>query len=609
MSGQNPKAARPRGHVPPVSDMTGDFATVTRELAPDLPRPPVSVVILTFNEADNIGPCIDSCAWCDDIHVLDSGSTDGTQEIALARGATVHENPFKSFGQQRNWAIDNIKTRHDWQLQLDADERCTAGMVEEMHRRLPTDEVDAFRCPSMLVFMNRWLRHASEYPVYQVRLFNKHKSRFADHGHGQTEDLRGPVGSLAMPYVHHNFSKGLEEWFEKHNRYSSLEALEIRDIIRGKDLFASDIPPSLQPRLFGNTVQRRRWVKSKIYPRLPAKWVVRFIWMYLFRLGVLDGLAGLRFCLCTSAYELLIDLKITELRLADKGIAQKPPAPSRQPRPQPSISESRSPVLPKPVGDRHHHHHGNGADRHHADLDNRSRAGNPTSSPVPRPGPTTQEDDVGVIKTTSPWTTKQNIGRVLWATVEKTLFRWSFHNWYGWRNALLRLFGASVHPTARLRRSVHIEIPWNLTLHEYAGVGDEAILYCLGPVTVGTHATISQYAHICAGTHDFNQPTFPLIRPPIVIGPQAWIAADAFVGPGVTVGEGAILGARGCAFRDLEPWTIHGGNPAKPLRPRVRFDTQGNPYPAPATTPDTTTAETTTAETTTAKTRAPEPPA
>ncbi|MEO0631789.1 MAG: glycosyltransferase family 2 protein, partial [Planctomycetota bacterium] len=158
----NPPAARHPGSPPPVSKMTGDWATVTRELAAGLPRPPISVVILTYNEADNVGPCIDSCAWSDDIHVLDSGSTDNTQAIARERGASVHENPFESFGQQRNWAIDNIETTHDWQLQLDADERCTAGMVEEMHRRLPTDELDAFRCPSMLVFMDRWLRHASE---------------------------------------------------------------------------------------------------------------------------------------------------------------------------------------------------------------------------------------------------------------------------------------------------------------------------------------------------------------------------------------------------------------------------------------------------------------
>lgn len=586
MKNPNPRAARHPGAAPPVSKMTGDWATVTRDIAAELPRPPISVVILTFNEADNIGPCIDSCAWADDIHVLDSGSTDGTQEIARARGATVHENPFSSFGQQRNWAIDNIETTHDWQLQLDADERCTAGMVREMHARIPCDDIDAFRCPSMLVFMDRWLRFASEYPVYQVRLFHKRKSRFADHGHGQCEDLTGPVGSLAMPYVHHNFSKGLEEWFEKHNRYSSLEAIEIRDIIRGKDLYAEDVPHSLQPKLFGNTFQRRRWVKSKIYPRLPAKWLVRFIWMYFFRLGIFDGLSGLRFCLCVSAYELLIDLKITELRLADKGIGLSPPAPAR-----PNANAANNSRRNHQTTRNHQH---SPAGRPAPDADERGSPGNPASSPVPRGARTPQEDDVGAIKTKSPWTTKQNIGRVLWATVEKTLFRWSFHNWYGWRNMLLRIFGARVHPTARLRRSVHIEIPWNLTLHDYAGVGDEAILYCLGPVTIGTHATISQYAHICAGTHDFNQPTFPLLRPPVVIGPQAWIAADAFVGPGVTVGEGAILGARGCAFRDLEPWTIHGGNPSKPLRPRMRFDIHGNPHPKP--TPEEPTPESTTSD-------------
>jgi putative colanic acid biosynthesis acetyltransferase WcaF len=89
-------------------------------------------------------------------------------------------------------------------------------------------------------------------------------------------------------------------------------------------------------------------------------------------------------------------------------------------------------------------------------------------------------------------------------------------------------------------------------------------------VTIGDRVSISQHAHLCAGTHDYDDARMPLLRPPITIGDDAWIAADAFVGPNVTVGEGAILGARGCAFSDLEPWTIYGGNPAKKIKPRER---------------------------------------
>jgi putative colanic acid biosynthesis acetyltransferase WcaF len=170
----------------------------------------------------------------------------------------------------------------------------------------------------------------------------------------------------------------------------------------------------------------------------------------------------------------------------------------------------------------------------------------------------------------SPYSTREKVGRLLWAVVQATLFRLSFHNWYGWRRFLLRRFGATIDATAVVRRTVRVECPWNLTLGRNSCLGDHVIAYCLGPVKLGERASVSQHVHLCAGTHDYDQPDMPLIRPPITIESDAWIAADAFVGPNVTVGEGAILGARGCAFGDLEPWTIYGGNPAKAIKKRRR---------------------------------------
>ncbi|MFI4917803.1 MAG: putative colanic acid biosynthesis acetyltransferase [Phycisphaerales bacterium JB060] len=170
----------------------------------------------------------------------------------------------------------------------------------------------------------------------------------------------------------------------------------------------------------------------------------------------------------------------------------------------------------------------------------------------------------------SPYSTKEKIARLLWSVVQATLFRWTFHNWYGVRRAILSAFGAKLDPSARIRRTVRIEIPWNLTIGPDSSVGDRAILYCLGPVTIGTGVGISQHAHLCAGSHDYTKPGMPLLRPPITIEDEAWIAADAFVGPAVRVGEGAILGARACAMRDLEPWTIYAGNPAQPVKERPR---------------------------------------
>lgn len=176
----------------------------------------------------------------------------------------------------------------------------------------------------------------------------------------------------------------------------------------------------------------------------------------------------------------------------------------------------------------------------------------------------------------SPWTTRQKIGRALWMLAGRPVFRLTFHNWYGPRRAILRAFGASVGRRCFIRPTVRVEIPWNLTIGDFSSIGDHARIYNLGPITIGRRCTVSQYAHLCAGTHDFSRADMPLLRPPITIADDCWIAAEAFVGPGVSVGEGALLGARGCAFKDLEPWTVYGGNPAKPLRPRERLSPTGD---------------------------------
>lgn len=171
----------------------------------------------------------------------------------------------------------------------------------------------------------------------------------------------------------------------------------------------------------------------------------------------------------------------------------------------------------------------------------------------------------------SPYTAREKVGRVLWAVVQSTAFRLSFHSWYRWRRLLLRAFGARLDPVVRIRRTVRIECPWNLSIGHDSAIGDRVTLYCLGPVRIGARVTISQGAHLCAGTHDFTRRAMPLLRPSIEVGDDAWICADAFVGPGVIVGPGAILGARGVAMRSLEPWIIHAGNPAVAVRPRPPF--------------------------------------
>jgi len=158
--------------------------------------------------------------------------------------------------------------------------------------------------------------------------------------------------------------------------------------------------------------------------------------------------------------------------------------------------------------------------------------------------------------------------RASWNLAWALLASWTPPVMHPWRRALLRLFGAKVHPTAGIYGSALIWYPPNLTMGPHSYLGPKSNCYCMAPISIGAYALTSQGAQLCAGTHDIDDPNFQLKTRPIIIGDHAWIAAEAFVGPGVTVGEGAVLGARGCAFRDLEPWTVYAGNPARLLRRR-----------------------------------------
>ncbi|HEX4588950.1 MAG TPA: WcaF family extracellular polysaccharide biosynthesis acetyltransferase [Gemmataceae bacterium] len=172
----------------------------------------------------------------------------------------------------------------------------------------------------------------------------------------------------------------------------------------------------------------------------------------------------------------------------------------------------------------------------------------------------------------SPWSRGAKLGRVLWAVASATLFHPSPQLCYRWRNWLLRRFGARIHATAHIRPSVTIEIPWNLSVGANSSVGDHAILYCLAPVTLGERVTVSQYAHLCAGTHDHTRRSMPLVPRPIILEDDVWIAADVFVGPGVTVGAGTVVGARSSVFADLPAWKVCVGTPARPTSDRVIDD-------------------------------------
>lgn len=186
--------------------------------------------------------------------------------------------------------------------------------------------------------------------------------------------------------------------------------------------------------------------------------------------------------------------------------------------------------------------------------------------------------DILDARTTNTWITgasfslRNRLYRLAWMTTWRLLASWTPPQLHGWRRLLLRLFGARIAPTAGIYPSARIWSPANLEMGAFAAIGPRVQVYSMARITLAPYALASQGAFLCAGTHDVDDSNFQLLARPITLGFRSWVAAEAFVGPGVTIGEGAVLGARACAVRDLAPYTIYGGNPARALRERrVRF--------------------------------------
>jgi putative colanic acid biosynthesis acetyltransferase WcaF len=160
------------------------------------------------------------------------------------------------------------------------------------------------------------------------------------------------------------------------------------------------------------------------------------------------------------------------------------------------------------------------------------------------------------------------VGRILWSLIWLFLYRPSPRIVHGWRRMLLRLFGAKIGSDAHPYPSARIWAPWNLEMGDHSCLGDHTDCYSVDKITIGPRSTVSQYSFLCTASHDYQDPALPLITAPIAIGEHAWIAADVFVGPGVTIGEGAVVGTRSSVFRNVESWTVVAGNPTRVIKKR-----------------------------------------
>lgn len=168
---------------------------------------------------------------------------------------------------------------------------------------------------------------------------------------------------------------------------------------------------------------------------------------------------------------------------------------------------------------------------------------------------------------------RNRVARVIWNFFWILLFRFSPNPLHGWRTFLLKIFGAKVGRGVHVYPGVKIWAPWNVSLADECGIASGATLYSQGKITIGCRTVISQGVNLCAGTHDYTKPGFPLVTRPIEIGNNVWIAAEAFVHPGVTIGEGCVIGARSVVVQDMPAWTVCAGHPCKPVKER-QMDTK-----------------------------------
>jgi glycosyltransferase involved in cell wall biosynthesis len=275
----------------------------------------ISVLILTKNEEQDLPACLDSVAWSDDVHVFDSHSTDGTVAIAAERGAHVATRRFDNYASQRNAALHGLPFKHRWVLTLDADERMPPALARSMIEYVVAAPADVAACRMRRRdYLGRtWLKHSQISPYY-IRLVQPARVRY-ERAVNEVLRVDGAIHDLAEPFDHYPFSKGMRHWLDKHNVYSSVEAQCVVDA-------STDTTPfSVSKAFLARDFNERRWHQKELFYRLPFRPVVKFLYVYFWRRGFLDGSAGFTYAVLQSMYEYMIVLKTRELRNRQAALA------------------------------------------------------------------------------------------------------------------------------------------------------------------------------------------------------------------------------------------------------------------------------------------------
>jgi glycosyltransferase involved in cell wall biosynthesis len=294
----------------------------------------LAVIILTRDEETNLPRTLASLRGLDaEIFVVDSGSTDRTVEIARAAGCHVFEHPFENYALQRNWAFDHLPIGAPWTLCLDADERLTPDLVAEIRQMLSeSGRFDGYMLRKRTIFMGRWLKHGGQYPAYHLRLFRSGCGRCEARLYDQHFVVDGRVGQLKSDYVD-VITSDLATFVARHNRWAELEAEEILARAGG----SARSGPAVTPLLTGTVIERRRFLRTRVYQRFPLFVRPFLFWFYgyVLRLGFLDGIEGLVFhTLQRFWFRFLIDAKIWERRRARLHLLEaraRPTSPDQHP--------------------------------------------------------------------------------------------------------------------------------------------------------------------------------------------------------------------------------------------------------------------------------------
>ena len=263
-----------------------------------------SVLILTLNEERNLPACLESVRGCNDVVVLDSGSTDRTVELAKLAGARVFMRHFDTFAQQRNHAHQTIEFRHPWVFHLDADERFTPELQAECSRYDGSEAWDGCWVAPKMFFQGRWIPRSTDFPAWQARFVQWRRFHFIDAGHGQREAPGQRMGRLESSYCHEIPSDDTDEWLAKHRRYAVAEArayLATRGRLSWRDL------------LQRGPLDRRRALKHLSHA-LPARSWLRFLYQYVGRGGMWEGRAGWAYCRLLARYEGFISAELRQQR-------------------------------------------------------------------------------------------------------------------------------------------------------------------------------------------------------------------------------------------------------------------------------------------------------